>query len=111
MINIVKYTHPKLNEDSYFIAGYYTPQKEVRLNYNGREVLYVIGSAVVEAACCGVGNWGYALVPGFIVNWQNKRNKDGLPVSEVEPISDKVAQNNIRQIIESKETVTQVQFW
>jgi len=107
----LEYTHPKLNEDSYCIAGYYTPEKEVRLKYNNREVLYVIGKAVIESACCGVGNWGYALVPGYIINWQNKRNEAGLPVSEVEPISDEEARNNIKQIIQSKETVAQVQFW
>jgi len=107
-----EYTHVELGKDvTVGIAGYYTPEKEVRLNYNGREVLYIIGKAVIESACCGVGNWGYALVPGYIVHWQNKRNEADLPVSEVEPISDEKIRNNIKQIIQSKETVAQVQFW
>ena len=107
-----EYTHLELNKDVPIgIAGYYTPEEEVRLDYNGREVLYVIGKAVIESACCGIGNWGYVLVPGYIVSWQNKRNEAGLPVSAVEPISDEEAQNNIRQIIQTKETVAQVQFW
>ena len=106
-----EYTHLKLNEDINCIAGFYTPGKEVRLKYNGREVLYVIGQAVIESSCCGVGSWGYALVPGYILNWQNKRNEIGLPVSEVEPITDKETRDNIWQIIQTNETISQIEFW
>ena len=111
VLGINKYTHLELDKDVSSIAGYYTPQKEVRLKFNNREVLYVIGQAVIESSCCGVGSWGYALVPGYIVNWQNKRNEAGLPVSDVEPISDEGAQNNIRQIIQSNEVISQIEFW
>ncbi len=107
----LEYTHLELNRDSECIAGYYTPQKEIRLKYNSREILYVVGQFVIESSCCGTGSWGYAIVPGYILNWQNKRNKAGLPVSEVEPISVKVAQDNIRNIIRSREVVSQIEFW
>ncbi len=111
MGNNLKYTHLKLDDDVSTIAGYYTPQKEVRLKYNNKEVLYVIGQAVIESSCCGIGSWEYALVPGYIVNWQNKKNEAGLPVSEVEPISDEGARNNIRQIIQTNEAISQIEFW
>ncbi len=107
----VKYTHLELNKEISCVAGFYTPQKEVRLKYNGREVLYVIGRAVIESSCCGVGNWGYALVPGYIVSWQSRINEAGLPVSEVEPISDEETRNNIRQVIQANEVVSQIEFW
>ena len=107
----LEYTHLKLNEDVTSIAGYYRPQREIRLEYNGREVLYVIGEVVVEATCCGAGRWRYALVPGYIINWQNKKSESGLPVSEVEPISDEEAQGNIRRIVRTSEAVSQVAFW
>lgn len=108
----IKYTHLELDKDVVAgIGGYYTPQKEVRLKYNGREVLYVIGRAVVESGCCGTGSWLYAIVPGYIVNWQNTRNEAGLPVSEVEPIRDDEAQKNIRQIIETTENASPIGFW
>jgi len=107
-----EYTHLELNEDyPTGIAGYYTPQKEVRLKHNGREVLYVIGQAVIESSCCGVGRWLYATVPGYIVNWQNKKSEAGLPVSEVEPILDEEAQKKIRQIIQTSESAPQIGFW
>ena len=107
-----KYTHLELGKDvGIGIAGFYTPQKEVRLKHNGREVLYVIGQAVVESSCCGAGSWTYAIVPGYIVNWQNTKNEAGLPVSEVELISDKEAQTNIRRIIQTDEAPFMIDFW
>jgi len=108
-----KYTHLKLDKDvDIGIAGYYTPQKEVRLKYNGREVLYVIGQAVIESWCCGApGSWQYVMVPGYIVNWQNTNNENGLPVSEIEPILGEEARHNIRQIIQTRETISPVEFW
>ena len=106
-----KYTHLELNQDVEALAGHYTPQKEVRLKYNGREVLYVISQAVLDASCCGTADFCSALVPGYIVRWQAETNKYGMPVSEVEPITDKVAQVKIRKLIQETEDVSQVEFW
>ena len=110
-MNSVKYTHLELNTDISSIAGYYTPQKEIRLKYNNREVLYVVGRAVIESSCCGVGDWRYSLVPGYILNWQGETNETGLPVSEVEPISDEKSRSDIRKIVKEMEIVSQIEFW
>ena len=107
-----KYAHLELDNDIVAgIAGYYTPQKEVRLQYNGREVLYVIGQAVIESSCCGTGRWLYAVVPGYIVSWQNTKNEAGLLVSEVEPVRDDKAREKIRRIIETSENSSLISFW
>ncbi len=107
-----RYTHLELGKDVVAgISGYYIPQKEVRLKYNGREVLYVIGQAVVESSCCGAGSWIYATVPGYIVSWQNTKNEAGLPASEVEPISDEEARDSIRRTIQTSEATSLVEFW
>jgi len=108
---INKYTHLDLNNAVEALAGYYTPQKEVRLKYNSGEVLYVIGQAVIESSCCGAANFQYALVPGYIIRWQAEKNKEGLPVSEIELISDKAIQEDIRKIIKESEQITQIEFW
>ena len=106
-----KYTHLELNRDIEALAGYYTPLKEVRLKYNDREVLYVVGQAVIDSSCCGAANFGYALVPGYIINWQKEKNKSGLSVSEVEPVSDKASQKELRKTIKEAEHLTQIDFW
>ncbi len=107
-----KYTHLELDKDVEIgIAGYYTPQKEVRLKYNGREILYVIGQAVVESSCCGTGSWIYAIVPGYILRWQTTKNETGLPVSEVESIGDEAVRDNLRRIIQTNEAASLIGFW
>jgi uncharacterized linocin/CFP29 family protein len=108
-----KYTHLELGQDvDIGIAGYYTPEREVRLPYSDREILYVVGRAVVETSCCGIkGNWTYAIVPGYVINWQYTHNERGLPVSEVQPIPDEATRERIRQLIEKKESAVMVGFW
>ena len=107
----VQYVHQELDQDVYFPAGFYTPRKEVRLKHNSREVLYVVGNVAVESSCCGSRNWAYALVPGYIVNWQNERNEAGLPVSEVESISEEAVRKEIRETIQESENIYAVEFW
>jgi len=107
-----EYVHQKLGEDIHALAGYYTPSKEVRLKYDGREVLYIVGGCTIESSCCGgTGCLGYATVPGYLVAWQSKRNKDGLPVSEVTPISDEKTREKVTKIIQEKEGVRNIDFW
>jgi hypothetical protein len=116
-----RYTHLPLGKDVEAFAGYYTPENEVRLKYRGREVLYVTGHVVVEATCsgdsCGIAdtyvaaNYWYAIVPGYVLKWQGERNKNGLPVTEVELIKDTETQEDIRRIILTREAVSRLDFW
>jgi hypothetical protein len=108
---MTKFTHLELNTDIPAPSGYYTPQKEVRLKYDGREVLYVLSQAVIESSCCGIGDFNSALVPGFIVKWRAEKNKEGRPVSEVAPISDEKVRDDIRRIIKDTEHITRTEFW
>ena len=110
---IVEYTHPKLGEDVYALAGYYTPLKELRLKHDGREVLCITGMCAVEAACCGSRSFYYAIVPGYVVTWKGRVNEEGLPVSEVEPVTDEEAKRAIIAAIEASEYIlrTDIEFW
>jgi|WetSurMetagenome_2_1015567.scaffolds.fasta_scaffold857951_1 hypothetical protein len=105
------YTHLELNQDVSTPSGYYTPQKEVRLDFNGHSVLYTVTGACIEASCCGKGDYCSALVPGYIKNWRFRNNENGLPVSEVEPITDESARDAIRRIIKDNEHVNLTEFW
>jgi hypothetical protein len=106
-----KYTHLPLHKDVEALAGYYTPLKEGRLKYHGREVLYIVGQAAVDSSCCGAGNYRYVIVPGYIINWQKEKNEAGLPVTEVETISDKTSLEEMAAIIRDTEHISQVEFW
>jgi hypothetical protein len=105
------YTHLELNKDVLAPSGYYTPQKEVRLRYNGREVLYTVSQAVIESSCCGASDFVSALVPGYVAGWRVGQNKDGFPVSDVEPITDEPTRDAIRKIIKDTEHVSRTEFW
>ncbi len=107
----MKYTHLKLNEEVTFLSGYYVPVKEVRLKHGGGEALYVVGQAVIESSCCGARSFGYATVPGYIIQWQRETNANGLPVSEVAQIEDRSTRQEISQMIEAAEHITQIEFW
>jgi hypothetical protein len=105
-----RFVHFDLGEDvPTGIAGYYTPEREVRLSYRGREVLYVVGQAVLEASCCGTGKWRYATIAGYVERWHSA-SEMGRPVSEVQPIDDERERTEIRKIIEDRESADLIQF-
>jgi hypothetical protein len=106
-----KYTHLEINKDVPTPSGYYTPQKEVRLKLDGREVFYVLSQAVINSSCCGTGDFNSALVPGYIVQWHGEKNMDGNHISLVEPVTNEPARDAIRKIIKEKEYITQTEFW
>jgi len=108
---MVKYTHLKINQDVEAPAGHYTPEKESKININGREILYILNNAVVDSSCCGNADFTAALVPGYIINQHITKDKDGLSVSEVEPITDKTTREKVKKIIRETEKVSQVEFW
>jgi hypothetical protein len=106
----IEYVHQELNQEITAIGGYYVLVKEVRLPFQGREVLYLVGHAAFDSTCCGAGGCAYALVPGFVVNWKGKTSQDGAAISLVEPIHDKGVQEKVRAVIAKAELVQQIRF-
>ncbi len=105
-----EYIHQELNQEVRAIGGYYTLVKEVRVPFEGREVLYLVGHAAFDATCCGSGGCAYALVPGFVLRWKGRHDRDGLPISEIEAIRDRDAQQRLQRLIHKQEMVQQVRF-
>jgi hypothetical protein len=108
---MTKYTHLELNKDVPTPSGYYAPQKEVKLNYEGREVLYTVSEAVIESSCCGAGDYCSAQVPGFILGWRVEKSDTGLPVSLIDPITDENTRRAISKIIRNNENIILTEFW
>lgn len=113
-VTTMDYTHRPLGVDGFAFAGYYTPDKEVRLPFRGREVLYTIGQVVIEATChegtCAIGTHGYAIVAGYIVRWQYRKNEEGWSVSEIETINDTDTRLELGQIIQKSESLTRIEY-
>ncbi len=105
------YTHRPLGLEVHSISGYYTIDEEKRISFRGREVLVARGCWAVENSCCGTGGCGFALVPGYVLEWQTSRNERGEPVTEIEPVRDEEAKQALRRLIQESEKVPQVNFW
>ena len=106
-----EYAHEEMDQEVNAIAGYYTLDKEVRLPFGDREILYIVGSAVIDNSCCGVGGCGFAIIPGYVVSWKSRVDDQGRYVSEVEPIENRSVKQDVSRLIQDCELATQVQFW
>jgi hypothetical protein len=104
------FSHPELNEQVTAIGGSYFLLKEVRLPFEGEELLYLIGAAIFDTTCCGTGGCAYALVPGFVRQWRYRVDANGRPVSQVSPVIGDRLRERIKAIIFKNESVYQVDF-
>ena len=93
------------------VAGHFELEGEHRLTFEGREILYLIGNALVDTACCGVSGCRYAVVPGFVLTWHAGTNADGVTYSEVEPVPEGSLRRAITRAIGAEQTVSQVVYW
>ena len=103
------YTH-EFNEaqDS---SLWYELGKEVRIQYNGEEYLYVVGSGCLSSVCAGNAGGIYVTVPGRIVTWKEKTNTQGAALSVVAPVQDLEAKKALKELISKKEALQQINFW
>jgi hypothetical protein len=106
---IREYTH-ELNKEIRSISGGYELDMEGKFEIDGKVVLYVVGNAIVDSSCCGVGGCRYALVPGYVRGFKTRQDEQGLWISEVEPIVDTKIRQKITRVLKEKEIVQQVQF-
>lgn len=105
-----EYTH-ELNIEVRSISGGYNLEEEGKLEVRGKEVVYAIGNAVVDSACCGTYGCRFALVPGYVINWKSKKNAYGVSLSLVEPVTDHMARKEIEDTLRTMKVVQQVVFW
>ena len=99
----VEYIHQDLNQEVTAVGGHYVLVKETCLPFQGRKVLYLVGYSVFDTTCCGIGGCSYAVVPGFVLDWRHRTGEDGQPVSRLEPIRNRVVQQELRRLIREQE--------
>jgi hypothetical protein len=107
----MEFTHPELGQEVQTLAGYYVPVEEHVLPYNGRELVYILGYACIEASCCGAANWSYIQVPGFLVRKHIRSGGRTPPASEIETIQGEEDRNTIRQSLTKKYPGAQIEIW
>lgn len=86
--------------------GYYQPLEEGSLEYEGRQVIYTLGSACVEVSCCGHGSWNYARVEGYKPDG-TEPGDDTIELDAVEAADERAA---IAKLIQQKHPDVRVEF-
>ena len=90
--------------------GYYQPMEVDMLEQADRTVLYTLGSACVEASCCGVGSWSYARVEGFVVGDIPPEGIGESTPIDVETVEGPEARVEITRAIQEKHPGVRVEF-
>ena len=90
------------------MSSWYEIESEKTLDMDGHKVVYSIGRAVTDNACCGVFGCRFAVVHGF----QKTDCGNAEPGSdrEIEPITDAGWRGRISEAVINAEKVDQVQF-
>ncbi len=107
---LYEYRHKELNREYRFISGYYVLTDEIRMVFEGQELLYLTGYGVLDTACCGATGCGYALVQGFVIRWKYKEDRGGHLVSQVAAVRKPGLRQRIQNEILKRELVQQVLF-
>lgn len=91
-------------------SGYYQPIEEQLLDYNGRRLLCVLGTACIEASCCGMGSWAYLRVEGYVVGDVSSRGQgDGAPL-EIDTVEDEGEKAAIRELLLDMHPGARIEF-
>ena len=75
---------------------------EGRLEYNGREVLYLISETTGFTCCDGIycSRLETVNIIGYITRWKYKTNDRRADVSEIEPIDDMYTKQEVKKILQ-----------
>jgi hypothetical protein len=106
-----EFSHLELGTEIHNIAGYYVPLEEHILPFDGKEIIFLLGFACIQASCCGVRSWNYIQVPGFLLK-KHSRGGGELPlVSEVDTIEDSDTRLRIAEILTAEYPGTDIDWW
>jgi hypothetical protein len=95
-----EYIHALPGTEIMYSSGSYIVKAEGRLKYENREMLYIEGMTIVGSACCGAIECRIIHIPGLIVSWRHKVDKNsGNSISEVEPVMDTSTREDMMQLL------------
>jgi hypothetical protein len=104
------YSRSNLGSEVQAPWGYYQAQEEGHLAYSGRQVLYTLGSACIEASCCGKGSWNYARVEGYVDEAGGHSDPAGMGPVEVDTVEDFGARAAITKLLGEEYPGVRVEF-
>ena len=105
-----EHIHFEMGEEVRFISGSYSFLREELLPYQGREVFCLVGVGCVDNSCCGVTGCIFVRIPGYVVSWRRGKNRDGMDITDVDPIEDEREQKEIEKLLDARYPRVQVYF-
>lgn len=105
------YVHKEMGQDIRFISGYYEYLEELQIDFKGRQVLCLVGLAVLDNSCCGQGGCYFVEVPGYIDSWKSGKNENGAYTSEVTQIEDTEDRKILTRELQQRYPMSQVNFF
>jgi hypothetical protein len=90
--------------------GYYQPMEEGTLEFAGKSVLYTLGSACIEASCCGKGSWTYARVEGYVAGGSSPQGSGAGEPVEIDAIEDPVEKAEIAKLLAERHPGVRVEY-
>jgi hypothetical protein len=105
-----RYSHDNLGTEVQAPWGYYQALEEGHLTYSGRQVLYTLGSACIEASCCGKGSWNYVRVEGYVDEKSGQSDPAGVDPVEVDTIEEAGERAAIAKLLGEEHPGVRVEF-
>jgi hypothetical protein len=105
----MEFVHPRLGEMVEAIGGHYLFNKEDGLDHGRGNIIYFVGYAVTDRACCGLSGCGYAVVAGHIVSLRYRINEENRFISILNPVEEDLY-GEVAKAIRLREGVSQVLF-
>jgi hypothetical protein len=92
------------------VWGYYQPMEAGVLEFAGKPLLYTLGSACIEASCCGKGSWNYVRVEGYVAEGGPEWRPGGSDTVEIDTIEGTQEQAAIAKLLAEKHPGFRVEF-
>jgi hypothetical protein len=92
------------------VWGYYQPMEAGVLQSAGKSLIYTLGSACIEASCCGKGSWDYARVEGYVAEGGPEWRPGVSEPVEIDTIEDAQEKAAIAKLLAEKHPGVRVEF-
>jgi hypothetical protein len=106
----IRYTPEDFGTEVQAPSGYYLPAREEYVEFKGGTLLLVLGSACIEASCCGVGSWKYVRVEGYVVRSEEPSEVGEGPHIEIETIESAADRDEIVKMLTARHPGARVEF-
>ena len=106
----VKYVPEDFGKEIVAPSGYYQPIEKQVVDFNGKKLLYILGSACVDSSCCGIGSWEYVRVEGYVAAEAAPEKPNQEPSYEIDTIETESEKEAISKFIVDKFKNAKIDF-